>query len=76
MIAFIANFKHQHGIWRHVGRRITQQCADEVHAIGAALAVAVQRQRRLGPVLGGQRRHAVGVDVGRVAQDQVVRPLR
>ena len=53
----------------HVRGRVAQQRADEIHAVGAA----GQRQRGLGPVFGGQLRHAVRVHVGRVAQDQVVR---
>jgi hypothetical protein len=36
-----------------VRRQVAQQRADEVHAVVAA----VQRQRRLGAVLGGQRLH-------------------
>ncbi len=70
MVALVADFQHQHGRFVHDGRRGAQQAAHEVHAVGAAS----ERQRRFRQVLGRQRGHAAGIDVRRIAQDQVPRP--
>ena len=56
-------------MFAHACGRIAQQLANEIHAIGAAC----QGQFRLCPVFGRQVRHALRVDVGRVAQNQVPR---
>ena len=73
MGAFVANFQHQNGVFGHVGGRCAQQSADKVHAIDATGDVAVERQCGFGPEFRRQLGHAVGIDIGRVAQNQVVR---
>ena len=69
MGALVADFQHQHALAGQVRGCVSEQVADKVHAVAAT----GKRQRRLSPVLGRQRGHALGVDVGRVAHDQVKR---
>jgi hypothetical protein len=67
----VTDLQHQHADLAELLGRVTQDAPHQIHAVGAA----GQRQRGLGAVLGRQRRHALAVDVGRVADDQVVGAL-
>src|SRR5437660_12635684 len=51
--------------------RVVQDASDDVEAIGAA----VERKLRLGAAFPRQRRHALGIHVGRIGDDQVVTRL-
>ena len=68
MRSLVADLEDEHRIVAHVRRRFGDDLPDQVHAVGAA----GERERRLGAVLGRQRRHARVVDVRRVAEDEVV----
>ena len=67
----MANFQHQHGIVCHVVGCLGQQWADEIHAVGATGGVATQGHFGFCTEFRRQGDHAVGVHIGRVAQNQV-----
>jgi hypothetical protein len=68
VVALMPDLEDQNRLVAHARAGFGDDAPDEVHAVGAA----GQRQARLGQVLRRQRRHARVVDVGRVAEDQVV----
>jgi uncharacterized protein (DUF2384 family) len=72
----VSNFQHKGCIVGHPYEQVWQQRADKVHAVHAAITVAVQSECRLCQKFSWQRRHAVCVHVGRVAQNQLERAAR
>jgi hypothetical protein len=67
-LAAAAHLDHEDPARLQAARRLADQPADEVQAVGAA----VERQPRLPPELLGQGVHVRRRLVGRVAQDHVV----
>ena len=57
MGALVADLEDEHAVVAHVRGRLGDDAADEVHAVVAA----GERERRLGAVLRGQRRHAASL---------------
>jgi hypothetical protein len=60
----------ERAVLREMPRRLSQDAAHQIEPVVAR----GQRQARLVTVLGWQARHAARIDIGRVAEDEIVAP--
>src|SRR5262245_6335137 len=68
IVAAAADFAEQSALRRKVRLGLGQDAPDDVEPVGAT----VEGERRFNPAFGRQAGHALGIDIGRVGDDEIV----